>query len=172
MNWLIDPANSSVVGGLGFAISVLGTVLTLVGLFFTHRQAKRASSAASAATQAVNQFRFRIDRHDAIRDIAEAEYALNHARKHLRNTAWKDVVDSYDDAQRAVARIVVFLEASDFHQIDELKKMATQIINMCNRIEKAISEQSSFPDSQKLNATMRKNYTVLVSLKKFLSERD
>ncbi|MCW2380984.1 MULTISPECIES: hypothetical protein [unclassified Sphingobium] len=170
MNWLTDPANSSVVGGIGLATSVVGTALTLVGLLITYLQAKKASSAAAAATQAVKDFRFRIDRHDAARDIAEAEYALNQARKHLRNTAWKDVVDSYDDAQRAVVRIVVFLEASDFDKVDELKKMAAQIVNMCGRIEKAISNQAAFPDSQKLNAAIRNNYTILISLRKFLSE--
>jgi hypothetical protein len=98
--WLFAPTNSPQVGGVGLLLSVFGTILTLLGLYVTYRQAKKAKTTAQAAATAVAKFKFRADHYDAYRDLNHAAYAMETTRRHLDNDAWKDAVESYDDGLR------------------------------------------------------------------------
>jgi hypothetical protein len=122
--WLLDPVNAPLLTLISFLIGALGTAATLYGLYLTFLQAKKAVSAADQATDAVEKFKFQVNRHDASRDISQATYALDVTGRHLDNSAWRDVVDSYEDARRAIIRLdIAKLNLSD-EQREALKKMA------------------------------------------------
>ena len=103
MYWLFDPQRSAEVGAYGFLLSVFGTVLTLVGLWATYRQAAKAKSSAKEAEAAVKEFKFRADRYDAHRDLSQATYALEMTKRHLNNDAWRDAAETYEDAIQGCA---------------------------------------------------------------------
>jgi hypothetical protein len=169
--WLFSPAYAAQVGGISFLLGALGTVLTLWGLFLTYRQAKRARTEAAAATQAVSDFRFRLDHYDASRDLAQAAYAMEITRRHLNNDAWKDAVDSYEEARRAIIRVgLTSVELPDEHR-RRLGLVASHMQTFCNAVDAARAGKGVFPDKTKVFTTIRRHYGAIVSLQRHLEER-
>lgn len=170
LNWLLEPNNSAAVGAISFVIGVFGTTLTLFGLFFTFREAKRAGSAADQAQAAVENFKFRVTQHDAGRDVAEASYALEITRRHLNNCSWNDASDSYEDARRAIIRITMSVQTLAGSHRDDLKRMSDQIRRLCDKIDSAQAGKGSFPDIAKAKTVIRSNYETLAVIKKHIEE--
>ena len=104
--WLFDPLNAASVGAWGLILGVFGTILTLVGLFATYRQAKKARSTSAAASAAVEQFQFRLQSYESSNDLSHASGALENTRRYLTNDLWKDASDTYDEARRAAVRLL------------------------------------------------------------------
>lgn len=170
ISWLLDPANAPFLALISFVIGALGTAATLCGLYLTFLQAKKAVSAADQATDAVKKFKFQVNRHDASRDISQATYALDATGRHLDNGAWRDVVDSYEDARRAIIRLdLAKLDLSD-PQREALKRMAAQMSQFCNKVDAARSGKGAYPDPSKAKIVIRRNYELLASVQRALQE--
>ncbi len=169
-NWLLNPGNATNVAAISFIVGGVGTLLTLIGLFFTFIQARRAASAASLVRTAVNDFRFRLSHHDAARDASEALYALDVTRRHLNNDAWRDAVDSYEDARRAILRIIMSLPTLDANIILDLHRTASQMRLFCNKVDAALGQKSEYPDVAKSKAVIRKNYDSVAAVQRLINE--
>ncbi|WP_373475953.1 hypothetical protein [Sphingorhabdus sp.] len=170
LDWIFDTGNTASVGALSFLIGIFGTGLTLVGLFYTFREARRAVSAADHAQIAVENFKLRVTQHDAGRDVAEASYALDITRRHLNNGSWNDASDSYEDARRAIIRMTMSIPSLPDVQKEKLRKMAEQIQRLCNKIDAAQSGKGEYPDVAKAKTVIRSNYEVLAAIKKYIEE--
>lgn len=148
----------------------MGLLLTLTGLYFTFRQAKKAATAADAATEAVREFRFRVNFQDASRDISEAAYALDTTRRHLNNGAWRDAVDSYEDARRAIIRIDIALPNLAPEHQNAIRRASEQMRRFCDKIDAAMAGKAEFPDPAKAQAVIRRNYELLALIQRTLEE--
>lgn len=162
------PSPSGVLTGL--LLSILGTILTLIGLYLTYRKARLAASAADAATGAVASFKFRSLQHDTSRDVSEAAYALDTTRRHLNNSAWRDAIDSYEDARRAIVRMRMATTVIPEELRESLRKSSEQIRKFCEKVDAALADKGDFPDSEKAKAVIRKNYELLTSVQQMLHE--
>jgi len=155
---------------LGLLLSVFGTCLTLCGLFLTYRQAKAAASAAETANVAVGNFKFRVSQHDISRDVSEATYALDTTRRHLNNDAWKDAIDSYEDARRAIVRMMMAKDILSDDLKEGLRRASEQMRKFCDKVDAALAGKGGFPDSEKAKAVIRKNYELLTLVQNGLNE--
>lgn len=86
-NWPFTPANEQLVVGWGFWLAIAGLILTVLGFGLTLMQVTRAKSASEAASDEVERIRESLIRYDAALEVARATYALDSARRHLRNDA-------------------------------------------------------------------------------------
>jgi hypothetical protein len=163
LKWLLDPSHGPTVALISLSVGVVGIVLTLGGLYFTFRQAKKAADA-------VRDFRLRVSRQDASRDMSEAAYALDTTRRHLNNGAWKDAVDSYEDARRAFIRIDVAAITMPEEHREAIRRSADQMGRFCNKVDTALSNKGSYPDTAKAKAVIRKNYELLAVIQRVLEE--
>lgn len=170
MDWLFIPENAPAVGAISLLLSVLGTVLTLIGLYITFRQARKAASSAEVATSAVRDFKFRVSHQDASRDISEASYALDTTRRHLSNTAWRDAVDSYEDARRAFIRMLMVLPNLPEEVKSRITSSVDQMAKFCDKVDAALSNKGPYPDPSKAKIVIRRNYELLASVQKVLEE--
>ena len=158
LSWLFDAQQSAVVGGVSLVLSAIGLILTLLGLYFTYRQASLARSAAEDADRAVENFRFRAAQYDSFRDLSEAAYALEVAKRHLTNDAWTDAGDSYEDARRALVRVRNNEHSLDAEAANLIDTMTSQMANFCSSVDRAKAGKRSFPDKSKCLQAIRKNY--------------
>jgi len=168
MYWLFDSARSAEVSGYGLLLSIIGTLLTLIGLYATYRQAAKAKASAKDAESAVRDFKFRADRYDAHRDLSQATYALEMTKRHLNNDAWRDAADTYEDARQAIIRM--HHAAPDLVPAEKsaLTKMTGHMASFCNAVETALAGKGAYPDKFKVSATIRRNYEVIVSVQRSL----
>lgn len=170
MGWLFDPARSTEVGAYSLLLSILGTLLTLFGLYATYRQAAKAKQSAKDAEAAVRDFKFKADRYDAHRDLSQATYALEMTKRHLNNDAWRDAADTYEDVRRAIIRMQHAV--TDIGPSDKaaLTKMTGHMASFCNAVEAAAANKAEYPDKFKVLATIRRNYEVIVSVQRSLKD--
>lgn len=135
MNWPFDSANAAIVQGWGFWLAVGGMALTVAGFLITWKQLKQARTAAEAVKTEISRIQVAVRGYDAAHHATRAATALDAARRHLRNAAWQDVADSYEDFRRAI----ITLQQLD---IESLKRFGTDIdaankyiSRLCERIE-------------------------------------
>lgn len=105
--WLTSTTGSTVLALNGLIIGLLGFSLTVWGLrltFLQAREAKRsadnATTSADAAREALNTFKFKLDRYSAYRDISEAEFAMESCKGHLEAPNWRYASETYDIARK------------------------------------------------------------------------
>lgn len=170
MAWIFDPAHSVQVGASSLLISLFGTILTLIGLYATYRQAAKAKASAKDAQSAVREFKFRADRYDAHRDLSQATYALEMTKRHLNNEAWLDAAETYEDARQAIIRMQHAVPELAQADRSALGRMATHMANFCNTVETALADKGDYPDKFKVLATIRRNYEVIVSVQRSLQD--
>lgn len=170
MSWLFDSANSADVGAYSFLLSVLGTLLTLAGLYATYRQAAKAKKSASDAETAVREFKFRAGRYDAHGDLSQAAYALQMTKRHLNNDAWRDAADTYEDARQAIIRMQHATPDLEGPNKTALTRMTGHMASFCNAVEAAAAGKADYPDKFKVLATIRRNYEVIVGVQRSLED--
>jgi hypothetical protein len=161
-NWLFGVSNSAVVGAWSFLIGIAGFALTLAGLYLTYRQASQARTAAEAADDAVERFRFRASQYESFRDTSEAAYALDVTKRHLNNGAWTDAGQSYEDARRALVRVKNNASGLDAEAHQLLDTMIGQMVSFCNAVDGGLSGKKQLPDKSKALAAIRTNHDRLV----------
>ncbi|NTS63638.1 hypothetical protein HRV97_00515 [Sphingomonas sp. HHU CXW] len=170
MPWLFDPANSAAVGAYGLILGIIGLPLTLWGLYITFKQARLATTSADLAINAVKEFKARVSEQDTSRDISEALYALDITKRHIGNNAWRDALDSYEDARRAFIRInLANVPLANQSRID-LQKAINQMNAFCDKVEAALSGKSDYPETVKVSAIIRRNYELLLTVQNGLTE--
>jgi hypothetical protein len=170
MHWLVDPAHSAEVSGYSLLLGVVATVLTLLGLFATYRQAVQAKRSARDAETAVKECRFRASQYDAYRDLSQASYALEMTKRHLNNNGWRDASETYEDARQAIIRMQHAVEQLAPTDAAALSKMTGHMANFCNAVDAALSGKGNYPDKFKVLATIRRNYEVIVSVQRSLQD--
>lgn len=168
MSWIYSPAVSSITGLAGLALSLVGFPLTVIGLRLTYLQARRAETAADASIRAVREFKDQVDRQAAARDVSQAMYAIDVTRRHLRNDAWNDAADSYEDARRALVR----LQQHDGYVREDQKERFTAMLDhmaaFCDAVDASPTGKSKLPDKGKVFSAIRENYQILVSVRNSL----
>jgi len=166
--WLIDPGNGPLISAIGIVLTVLGFPLTLVGLYWTYNQAKAATHAAAAAELAVKNFKMQIVRYDASKDLAFAMAALKNTLRHLDNESWETVVGSYDEAREAFIRILKNVSDLDEATLNNLSTISEQIRRFCDKVDRASGGKDSYPDKNKAKSAIRKNYSLVIDIQKYL----
>jgi hypothetical protein len=114
LHWPFAAENSGVVQGWGFWLAVVGLMLTLVGFAITWVQLQQARTVAEAVNGEVKRIELSVQGYDAAHQATRAASALEAAKRHLRNSAWPDVADSYEEYRRSLLTLQQL-------QIDALK---------------------------------------------------
>ena len=168
ISWLVDPNNAPLVGALGLALAVLATPPTLIGLYFTYKQARDAASAADTARRAVLEFRARTDRYDASGDLAEVSFTLESTRNQITRGSWREAADSYETARRAAVRVHTSAPNLDESDKQALQKMTDQMARFCNAVDAAAAGKGSYPDATKVAAAIRKHHDLITQLQRIV----
>ncbi|WP_342249341.1 hypothetical protein [Sphingomonas sp. OTU376] len=176
-NWLISPAGSASLGLVGLALGILGFGLTVWGLRLTYLQAKdakrsadQATTAADAAKDAVQSFRFKLDRYSAYRDISEAEFAMDACKRHLEAESWRHASDSYDLARKAMIRVQHASLGLSEGMMDQIRQISEHTTSFCNKVDAALAGKGAFPNAVKVASTIRSNYETLSAIKIILEK--
>lgn len=164
MTGLFSATNSGVVGGLSLVVSVVGLILTLLGLWLTYRQAEAAATSADASIRAVEDFKFRLGQYNAARDLTEALYAIDSTRSHLNNEMWKDASISYEDARRALIRLSGVEEIRPLVN-DRFETILSNMGGLCDQINAAVSGKAKLPNKSKSLTVMRENYDYILTIR-------
>jgi hypothetical protein len=170
--WLIDPKNAQTLTAWGFVIGVAGFAITLAGFALAYWRLSKLETASGAATTAVQNFKLRVTQYDAANDAAEARYAILSARRHLDNDAWRDVVESYEDARRAMLRIGPGALGDDPAILEEIRKMNVHIDKLCTIIDRATNDpQKAYPDKTTTLKSIRKHQDTIYRVNQVLQQR-
>lgn len=177
MGWLFDSANSGVIGGVSLLVTILGFGLTAWALRLTYVQAKdakrsadSAQTAADAAAQAVDTFRFRLEKYAASHDLAHAVSSIDSARRHLMNDAWRDVGDSYENARQALLRVRVSDVARLKGSEETINLILAHMVSFGNRIDTALSGKGVYPDKRKILPKIREYHDFLLTIQKSIEK--
>lgn len=171
LTWLLDPSNAPVVSLAGLVLSLLGFPPTIVGLYWTYKEAKAAVGAAEAASSAVENVKVKLAQYDAFKDLSLAAYAIKTANQHLDRAAWTNIVQSYEDAREAIIRIAISVPDLHSQQRLELNNMAEQMRRFCDKVDKAKLGKAQYPEVDKAKSVIRKNYGIVADVQRFLVER-
>ncbi len=160
--FIFEQRNSALVGGISLALSVIGTLITLLGLWLTFKAAERASAFARRTSEALVTLRDRISRHDAARELTQANYALSIARAHVANGAWIEISRRCEDAHQALQRInVELIRAGQPINVPKLEGLMRSLGKLVDRIDAANAEKGDYPDQERLLQTLRRHAELL-----------
>jgi hypothetical protein len=170
--WLVSADGAASLGIVGLMLGVLGFALTVWGLRLTYIQARdakrsadKAIDAADAARAAVSNFRFKLDRYSAYRDISEAEFAMEACKRRLEAPNWKHAADSYDIARKAMIRVQHASVDLTEDLKGQMREMSEHMNLFCNKVDAALAGKGSYPNSSKVIAAIRSNYEILSLVK-------
>lgn len=154
-SWPFLPSSTLDVQGWSFWLSLIGLALTLVGFAITWKQLIKTQEAASAVRKEVVRIQLSVQSYDAAHHVSRAASALEATKRHLRNAAWPDVADSYEDFRRAVITLQQ-LELPELKRFDDdINEASRYIIRLCERIENQMSKSSVSIDSAKTVSMLR-----------------
>lgn len=165
IDFLATPVGTVWLSLIGLVISALGFPLTVVGLRLTYLQAGRAKTAAETAYDAVENFKFKLDRHSAYRDVSQAGSLIDAAQKFMGKGAWSDASEAYENARRAIIRIIKADLALLPELEAELKSMSEHMALFCNKVDTASAGKGGYPNANKVIATIRTHYDVLAAVR-------
>lgn len=170
--WLVAPANALTVSAIGLILGAVGFAITLGGFFLALRRIHKLETAAEAAQAAVEGFKLRVIQYDAANDAAEARYALQSTKRHLNNDGWRDVSDTYEDARRALARLLPSIIAQSDKLGSEVELVIIQIDKHCSNVERAVNDPSKkMPDKATLHGSLRRQLDVVHRVQQYLEQR-
>lgn len=141
-----------------------GVILTILGFVVTVAQIKKVKSASEAVSFEVNRIRQSLARYDAGQEIAKAQYALTSAKRHLRNEAWLDVADSYEDVRRAILQFKSLMPCNDDEIMGRIDEASSHIEKLCARIELGLSKPPLSVNVQKTHTMMRRHGELIASI--------
>jgi len=139
--------------------------LTVLGLWLTYKQAKKATSAAQAAELAVNAFQIKLDRYSAYKDVVEAMHAMDAAGKFVKLESWADASEYYENSRRALVRLKQSQVDLDTGLQDGILQICSHMSAFSNRVDTARSGKGTFPNKTKVLSSIRENYGLLTSVK-------
>jgi hypothetical protein len=168
--WPFDLANTGIVQGWGFWLAVVGMLLTIGGFLITWKQLKLARTAAEAVKLEVSRIQVAVRGYDAAHHATRAATALDAARRHLRNTAWPDVADSYEDFRRAIITLQQ-LEIANLARFDPDIDAANKYISrLCERIETEHIQGAVSVDTAKTITMLRQHGELTGSIENALQK--
>lgn len=154
-DWPFDVANAPVVQGWGFWLAVAGMALTVAGFLITWKQLKQARTAAEAVQTEISRIQVAVRGYDAAHHATRAATALDAARRHLRNAAWPDVADSYEEFRRAI----ITLQQLDIENLQrfgsDIDAANKYISRLCERIESEYIQGAVSVDTAKTITMLR-----------------
>lgn len=155
--WPFRAQNTLHVQGWGFWLAIIGLMLTLIGFGITWAQLIKTQKAADAVRLEVKRIEVSVQSYDAAHHVSKAASALDATKRHLRNCAWSDVADSYEDFRRSVITLkemnIPSLQSFDV-AIDEAN---LYISRLCERIEVQVLKSNVTIDAAKTVTMIRKH---------------
>lgn len=156
-NWPFAVGNAPAVQGWGFWLAIIGLLLTVAGFLMTWHQFKKTQTAAAAVKVEVDRIQLSVQSYDAAHHATRASAALDATRRHLRNSAWPDVADSYEDFRRSV----LTLQQLDIPELrrfaDEIEDANKYIGRLCERIEIQVAKSMVTIDPAKTITMLRRH---------------
>jgi hypothetical protein len=150
------------VAAWGFILSVLGTILTVVGFGLTFLQLAKTRSATAAATQAIDNLKSRIAAFDVVTELSRAVASLSETRRHIKNVSWSDALDSYLEAQLAVSKLSALPSDLSGANKARLLEISDEIGRACSRIRTSLAKGTRGLDQAKALHSLS-NYIVEIN---------
>jgi hypothetical protein len=168
--WAFDSTNALIVQGWGFWLAVFGMLLTIAGFLITWRQLQQARTAAETVKDEIGRIQVAVRGYDAAHHATRAATALDAARRHLRNAAWPDVADSYEDFRRAIITLQQ-LDIDILHKFGADIDAANKYISrLCERIETEHVQGSVSVDTAKTITMLRQHGELTGSIENALQK--
>jgi hypothetical protein len=145
----------------GYLLGLVGLNLSVAGFGVTFWQLSRTSSAARAAADAVEQLRDRLSRHDAAKEIAQANYALSIARSHVSPGSWQEVSRRCEDANQALMRIDLGGLIETHPEAKGILGIGKSLSRLVDTIDAALAGKGEYPEDTKIAPALRKNAQIL-----------
>lgn len=156
-NWPFSVGNAPAVQGWGFWLAIIGLWLTLAGFAMTWYQFKKTQTAAAAVKVEIDRIQLSVQSYDAAHHASRASAALDATRRHLRNAAWPDVADSYEDFRRSVLTLQQ-LDIPEPRRFSlEIEEANKYIGRLCERIESQVARSAINIDPAKTVTMLRRH---------------
>lgn len=130
--------------------------LTIAGFVVTFVQLRKTKSASEAVSNEISRIKLAVASYDAAQEASRALTALDSAKRHLRNSAWPDVADSYEIFRRSILT-VLSLQSFDQSTIDSVSAASAYIVRLCERIEEGVVAGNVKIDPAKTISMMRQH---------------
>lgn len=158
------PSSTLAVQGWSFWLAIIGLVLTLAGFGITWAQLIKTRKASEAVRLEIARIQLSVQSYDAAHHVSRAASALEATKRHLRNGAWSDVADSYEEFRRAVITLKQ-LEITALRPFDDEIDDANRYITRLNeRIEIQLRKAAVTIDAAKTVSMLRQHGELTGSL--------
>jgi hypothetical protein len=162
--------SSGVAQAIAFWATIGGLIVGVFGFWKTLQQIKLVKSATEAAEDAISNLKFKVARYDASRDLSQASYAVETAKRCLDNESWRDASDAYEDARKALVRVQLASGLiCDSHK-EILKEICTHMVSFSYDVDAAIFGKGEYPDKIKIKHIIRQNYENILIIQNSISE--
>lgn len=121
-------------------LGVASLLVTLTAFVITIWQLVKTASATQAAADAVEAIRSRVATYDLVFELSRSQGAVREAQRHLRNSAWSDVVASFEVAREAVTRLAELPSSLQDSDVRSLREIVEELGSVAVRIDAGIQK--------------------------------
>lgn len=153
-----------------FWFGAVGFIITICGFGIAWFKLARVQAAAKAAEEALDTFRFRVQRYEATSDLSIAQYALTTIGKVGDSYNSRDVVEMLSDVSQALGRVESVVRTENLEIASNIGRSITSVEKTIRRLERegAPHNQVSSADLRKL---ARATIVILHSSKQVLQDK-
>lgn len=147
--WAQISQNAALLSLTSFFAGLIGLGLTLLGLWLTFRQARKASSAAQAARDASEAAKARILAYDVVSELARLAASLKELSRHVQAANWVRVVAACGETSMSVVRLSELPSKLTEEHRFQLEEIGQQANSLSRRVGATVAKGASPPDVAK-----------------------
>lgn len=143
ISWLLDPRHAATITWIGFFVSLVGTILGLIGLWVALRQLKSIKTETEASRSAIESVQLKVASFDTIQECQIASGHLRTIRDLLKSPNWNEILSEYEHLMQCFLKLSYSNSAITEGERGLLNKYSEDIANICEGIRKKLAKDAS-----------------------------
>lgn len=152
---------SATLNSVGFALTLTGVIVSLLGFRFTIDQIRKTATATQAASEAVNKLQRNIQNLDALPDIDAALSSSSETQNNLRSKRWTKSRASIGSVRDRLNKINAASLTIDISHREMIKDYCSNVVGISSLIDDVIDKKATADFSNGIQILMNMDIFLL-----------